>query len=506
MQALAFSKRRFSGVQAAPPLSVSRAPEARLALVGGPRSAPSLREIEDITREFAGDVAVDDASRRARRRALAVTAQVPAGFEAERVALTAFAADMVAAVAPGLAQRPRSLRAMMDRLTEATGLPRCVLGREVLRAPQLLHLPPPLALEVGLALLMSFAQARAAAVWTRAADGGATILAGAGDLGAMPVESHEVAADLISGETIGARAEGDIAGVMIELWQSSPAALLVFGEDVLSPARAALLEAAALLLTVALERRLLTTIASDAGPSAVDRRHSHAIEQDVVTAAERRLARLRFDLHDGPQQDIVMLAGDLRLLRSQLEMPATEERHAHVLGRIDDLEARLVALDGDLRRISVSVQSPFLHRESFECSLRALMASFSRQSGLTPTIQLDGDFTSLTDSQHITLLGLIREALSNVREHSKAAHVGVRVSCTDGGAVTASVADDGRGFDLEATLVRAARKGRLGLIGMHERVRLLGGSTTITSSPGGPTVVEATLPPPPVGAPRRNDR
>jgi len=56
------------------------------------------------------------------------------------------------------------------------------------------------------------------------------------------------------------------------------------------------------------------------------------------------------------------------------------------------------------------------------------------------------------------------------------------------------VIDDGCGFDLESTLARAAQAGRLGLVGMQERVRMLGGLTRIESREGGPTVISATLP------------
>jgi signal transduction histidine kinase len=99
----------------------------------------------------------------------------------------------------------------------------------------------------------------------------------------------------------------------------------------------------------------------------------------------------------------------------------------------------------------------------------------------------------LTDSQQITLVALIREALSNVRKHSEASSVKITVTASPT-AVEAQVIDDGRGFDLESTLVRAARAGRLGLVGMHERVRMLGGLTRIESRKGGPTVISATLP------------
>jgi signal transduction histidine kinase len=70
-------------------------------------------------------------------------------------------------------------------------------------------------------------------------------------------------------------------------------------------------------------------------------------------------------------------------------------------------------------------------------------------------------------------------------------HVGV-TSARD--RVRAEVTDNGRGFDVERTVIRAARNGRLGLIGMSERARLLGGTLELRSRVGGPTVVAVTLP------------
>jgi signal transduction histidine kinase len=112
---------------------------------------------------------------------------------------------------------------------------------------------------------------------------------------------------------------------------------------------------------------------------------------------------------------------------------------------------------------------------------------------VSPETSVSGDLAPLTDSQQITLLALIREGLSNVRKHSRAQTVTVAIANGASG-VRVRITDDGRGFDPEATLVRAARAGHLGLVGMQERVRMLGGSTRIESRPGGPTVISATLP------------
>lgn len=189
-----------------------------------------------------------------------------------------------------------------------------------------------------------------------------------------------------------------------------------------------------------------------------------------------------------------MLAEDLRQFRLRLHdvLDGSGERE-RLLGGIDDLEARLVALDGDLRRLSASTESPFLQPAALPEALARIVEAFGARTGIEPTLEVSGDLTRLTDSQQITLLALIREALSNVREHAEAGHVSVVVSAGNDG-LTATVVDDGRGFEPETALIQAARGGHLGLVSMHERVRMLGGRTDINSRPGGPTVIAVTLP------------
>jgi signal transduction histidine kinase len=217
-------------------------------------------------------------------------------------------------------------------------------------------------------------------------------------------------------------------------------------------------------------------------------------EETFLTTVEKRLARLRFDLHDGPQQDVHLLASDLALFREQLLPRIAEDPNLDRLtGRLDDLAAQLVALDGDLRRLSTTVQSPFLQSGSLPETLRQITDDFAARTGIEPQTKLTGDFSQLSDSQQVALLALVREALSNVRAHSGAESV--RITLTSGSTgVDAEVVDDGSGFEPESTLVRAAREGHLGLVGMHERVRMLGGTTHIDSRPGGPTVISVSLP------------
>ncbi|HEY5431304.1 MAG TPA: ATP-binding protein, partial [Solirubrobacteraceae bacterium] len=155
--------------------------------------------------------------------------------------------------------------------------------------------------------------------------------------------------------------------------------------------------------------------------------------------------------------------------------------------------AQVQALDGDLRRLSSSVQSPFLSSGALDDAVAEVAEAFARRTRIHPAIAIDGDLSELSDSQQIAVLALIREALSNVRKHAEATEVGISIAL-DSAAISVQIRDNGAGFDADTARERAARTGHLGLVGMHERLRMLGGATHIESGPGGPTIVSAVIP------------
>jgi signal transduction histidine kinase len=413
----------------------------------------------------------------ARQRALELLGSGGDREAVAAVALLAFTAEIFCEIAVDLAARPRDARRLVDGVVEIAGLPSAALGREVLRAPSLPQLSTDIAIEVQLALLLVFADVSAISLWTLSPDGELVLISHVGDLNLDGRSSGQLASALLADqEAVPAR--GSEVGIRIERWLHPAIALVAHGEAARADHRVLLLEAAAPVLGSILELRS----------------HREPADESVVSSVERRLARLRFDLHDGPQQDTHLLAQDLRSFRDQLRPIIADDPNAdRLLGRVDDFEAQLVALDGDLRRIATSVESPFVHPGTLPERLRQITDAFAGRSGFNPQTRLEGDLTKLSESQQIALLSLIREALSNVREHSRAGKVKIAISSHASG-VEAKVTDDGQGFDPETTLVKAAREGHLGLVGMHERVRMLGGRTRIDSRPGGPTVISVSLP------------
>jgi signal transduction histidine kinase len=220
-----------------------------------------------------------------------------------------------------------------------------------------------------------------------------------------------------------------------------------------------------------------------------DRRESISREVEKLEAAQRRLRRLALDLHDGPAQDVAALAADAALLEAGLAEGLSADDLAAARELAGEIRDRLSALGRDIRDLAEVLEPRAMLREPIRSVLAREAAAFARRSGIAPMVEVDEDLGIMTASQQIALVRVAQEALTNVREHAEATSVQLSARATANG-VSLVVADDGRGFDVDAP--RA--EGRLGLAGMRERVLLLGGRLTIQSRPGGPTRVEATIP------------
>jgi signal transduction histidine kinase len=475
-----------SGVSTKTP--AKRSTRSRVRPAGDPRldhTRAALLDLRRLERLFADNDWTDmrafmRARKHAKARALEVLERGGPGPDGSRAALLIAASELFGAMRPELATSPEDAVRLAEELEVVIGLPRIALAREVLRAPELLSLLPKVAIQAQLAMLVALAPLRSASLWTLDDAEQVACVRYVGE-GGPSRGAKELAGRLLGGEVAESGSRRLLLGLPVGRWQQPLAALVGSARPGMRDGCESVLEEAVPMLGAILERDAL--LASNA-----------ASERALVQSSERKLTRLGFDLHDGPIQDVALLGQDLRLLRDQVEVVVGNRNHRGLVGgRLDDLDAQLVALDTELRRISseVHVASALLNRP-FTRALRDVTQAFAARTNIEPRLTLDGDMTLLSVSQQIALLNIIQEALTNVREHSDATEVEVTVSANAQG-VEAQIVDNGRGFDLEPTLIRAARKGRLGLVAMHERVRLLGGQCRIDSRPGGPTVVSIAL-------------
>jgi len=366
------------------------------------------------------------------------------------------------------------------RLEELTGASGIALAREVLRAPELLTCTPKAASQVVLVTLLAFTPLRSASLWTPDSTKGVNCACHVGE-GAPSRGEQRLARQLLAGQR---EQPGDrrlLLGYAVEHREQPVAALVGFANPSGRDRGRALMSEAVPMLAASVQREIL--LAENA-----------ASVRALVEASERKLTRLGFDLHDGPIQDVAVLGQDVRLFRDQLEVlrgPLSENKL--VGGRIEDLEAQLVSLDSELRRLAREAQTASaLPERPFSAAIRERIQAFTARTRIRPRLALEGDMGLVSPSQQIALLKVLQEALANVREHAEASAVTVRVSAS-AKKIAAEIRDDGRGFDVERTLRRTARDGRMGLTSMNERIHLLGGRSEIDSRPGGPTVVSVVL-------------
>ena len=355
---------------------------------------------------------------------------------------------------------------------------RRVLFRHAARRIAMLGGDPSASLAAQLRLLVMLAPVSAASVWLRQ---GATVEP-AGAAGRLATtrrckRAAELAVD-------GADVAVDASRVRIRaypLWhrERRAGALVIRLGGEAYPDVLPFLEEFALVFSSIRERELLLHATSSDG---------HRLGQTY----ERRLVRTAFDLHDGPLQDLAALGAELRLLRTQVG--EAESLRADVLvGRIDDVTGRLTELDQSLRAIARSLETATLEDTPLDEALRREADAFRRRTTITVNVSVSGSLETLTMSQRIAVVRIVQEALSNVRSHSEATEVRVDLRATDDG-IDLRIADNGRGFDLRATAAAAARRGRLGIVGMNERVRLLGGVFSIESMPSVGTTVFVSIP------------
>jgi signal transduction histidine kinase len=458
-----------------------------------PAAPPEIRRtpISDLVARVrsvaAGDTAIAAPNGLAKAEAR-LAALASHGFETSRdradTALL-YAADAVAEMAieasgPGI----DGIDTLLATVVEVTGLSTDAAAVSIyMRAsssPRFHALAPRVAAKGHLRLLTALAPITDASVWVE--DLGSVQCIAAVGSAAETRRFRNTAASTIAGHDalFADETRAQITGVAVERWGERVGAIVARTRPE-NRVRASvfLLECRAMFAPV-LERDVL-----------LDR--STFREQQLHLASERRLRRIGFDLHDGPLQDVAALAADLRLTRDQLSGALEGQLRTILLGRFDDLTGRLEELDRTLREFSHSLEASGAGANPVEDTLRRELEGFDRRSGINGRLEIRGSFDDLSPSQRIAIFRIVQEGLANVREHSGATHVTVALGRVADG-VRLVVADDGAGFDVPQTVVASARRGRLGLVGMSERVRLLGGAFSLSSAPGEGTEIRVSLP------------
>lgn len=223
------------------------------------------------------------------------------------------------------------------------------------------------------------------------------------------------------------------------------------------------------------------------------KRVEEAIKETEVSARllklqdeeRRRMAR---ELHDGVGQLLAamnMNAGGLEMEKANLSPEGV---------RCVDENARLIdQVSSDIRTLSYLFHPPMLDEMGLPSALAWYVDGFAERSKIAATLEVPTDWERLPEDYELCLFRIAQECLTNIHRHSGSPTATVKLSRSPS-EITLEVSDKGRGVDPEIQArIASGKTAGVGLRGMRERVRQLGGNVEIRSTAKG-TAVIATLP------------
>ncbi|HRW03548.1 MAG TPA: sensor histidine kinase [Caldilineaceae bacterium] len=212
--------------------------------------------------------------------------------------------------------------------------------------------------------------------------------------------------------------------------------------------------------------------------------HLHQLPRQILQAQEAERHRLARDLHDEAAQALTSLLVHLRLLE---RAHTPEEAQA----RVRELRVLTAQALEEVRRVALDLRPTILDDLGLGPALAWRVDELNKEEGMRATITMDGLDERLPRDIELVLYRVGQEALSNVTRHAAAERVTVTLQ-RQPDQVTLGITDDGHGFDPAAPTCEEGHG--LGLLGMRERLGMIGGDLTIHSKKGQGSKIIATVP------------
>lgn len=215
-----------------------------------------------------------------------------------------------------------------------------------------------------------------------------------------------------------------------------------------------------------------------------------AISERAIDAQEEERVRIARGLHDETAQAISMLIIHLE----KIEMLLPEDR-PELAKHADQARSLAIRLLDNLRKIIWDLRPSILDDLGLVPAIRWYARSNLEELGIEVDFSTQNEALRLPAHLETALFRVAQEAVTNIRRHAEAGRVSIRLS-QDPGKICLEVADDGRGFDVVRTAGEAVSRKRLGLLGIQERMSLVGGEARVDSAPGEGTRLRVCVPAP----------
>jgi signal transduction histidine kinase len=208
-------------------------------------------------------------------------------------------------------------------------------------------------------------------------------------------------------------------------------------------------------------------------------RQLQALSARLMNLQDEERRRIARDLHDSTAQSLSALEMNMSLLESR----ATDEQMRKLAADTGAISRQVCQ---ELRNISYLLHPPLLEEEGLVFAIRWFADGFTKRNSIPVFLDLPEDFPRLGTKTETALFRIVQEALGNIYRHAGATKAWVILRCQpDNGTRTLEIRDNGEGLPEGFSFATSVG---VGLAGMRERMKQLGGSLEIDSSPYGVTV------------------
>jgi signal transduction histidine kinase len=213
-------------------------------------------------------------------------------------------------------------------------------------------------------------------------------------------------------------------------------------------------------------------------------------QRRLLAELEQERKRLAREIHDQVIQDMLGVNYQLEEIEVQEAVPS------EVQAELQAVRDNVRDLVDDLRHICGHLRPPTIDSLGLGPALQSHVHDWTERTRVPVALDLDPLLRRLPEAIELSIFRIVQEGLNNVRKHAAASSVEIRLAHTSPRTLMLSVADDGRGLAEDFDLGTLSASGHYGLLGISERVALLGGRCKVQNRPTGGTLIQVEIPHP----------
>jgi signal transduction histidine kinase len=239
-----------------------------------------------------------------------------------------------------------------------------------------------------------------------------------------------------------------------------------------------------------LNRQLIDELAGHV--QALDQANSalQEAQRRLLSEGEQERKHLARELHDQVIQDLLGV-------NYQLESVETEHKLPEVLvGELGEIRQGIRELVIDLRQICGTLRPPTIDSLGLGAAIQSFTNDWAERTGIKVALDVDSKLGRLPEATELSIFRIVQEGLNNVWRHAEASSVQINLQHTSPRALMVSIQDDGLGFSNDFDLNNLSKSGHFGLLGISERVALLGGRMRLQRQPQGGSLLQVEIPHP----------